>query len=262
MFCPGHSVVEPVSFSVPPPCQDADTVRHHVILGEALSHEALQKGGHRNSLLGPAHWLVFYNHSGQVCRGGGLGACSLCSRDHPSWETPPEPLPASLQPQGEGKMLGGGLSLPLPPSARGEPRAARRPHAGGPWALTVWPVGGPDCGLKPLPAQPRRVPAGKRLRPRGKSWAGEGGCSELGGASWPGWQGGPGQGGGGRKEGLGAPPQEHLTLCPPPTPGKMRKLLPEIPLQSGLPAAGEDEGSALALCSAGVSAPRATPSPC
>ncbi|KAF6313567.1 stabilin 1 [Rhinolophus ferrumequinum] len=44
---------------------DADTVRHHVILGEALSAEALRKGGHRNSLLGPAHWLVFYNHSGQ-----------------------------------------------------------------------------------------------------------------------------------------------------------------------------------------------------
>ncbi|XP_012920874.1 stabilin-1 isoform X2 [Heterocephalus glaber] len=44
---------------------DADTVRHHVILGEALSVEALQRGGHRNSMLGPAHWLVFYNHSGQ-----------------------------------------------------------------------------------------------------------------------------------------------------------------------------------------------------
>ncbi|XP_033612788.1 stabilin-1 isoform X1 [Fukomys damarensis] len=44
---------------------DADTVRHHVILGEALSTEALQRGGHRNSMLGPAHWLVFYNHSGQ-----------------------------------------------------------------------------------------------------------------------------------------------------------------------------------------------------
>uniref|UniRef100_A0A8C4M2Y6 Stabilin-1 n=1 Tax=Equus asinus asinus TaxID=83772 RepID=A0A8C4M2Y6_EQUAS len=44
---------------------DADTVRHHVVLGEALSVEALQRGGHRNSLLGPAHWLVFYNHSGQ-----------------------------------------------------------------------------------------------------------------------------------------------------------------------------------------------------
>ncbi|KAF7463096.1 hypothetical protein GHT09_010396 [Marmota monax] len=44
---------------------NADTVRHHVILGEALSVEALRKGGHRNSLLGPAHWLVFYNHSGQ-----------------------------------------------------------------------------------------------------------------------------------------------------------------------------------------------------
>ncbi|KAM5280077.1 stabilin-1 [Ctenodactylus gundi] len=44
---------------------DADTVRHHLILGEALSVEALQKGGHRNSLLGPAHWLIFYNHSGQ-----------------------------------------------------------------------------------------------------------------------------------------------------------------------------------------------------
>ncbi|XP_069874692.1 stabilin-1 [Dipodomys merriami] len=44
---------------------DADTVRHHVILGEALSVEALSKGGHRNSLLGAAHWLVFYNHSGQ-----------------------------------------------------------------------------------------------------------------------------------------------------------------------------------------------------
>ncbi|KAM9680709.1 stabilin-1 isoform 1-T1 [Dama dama] len=44
---------------------DADVVRHHVILGEALSTEALGKGGHRTSLLGPAHWLVFYNHSGQ-----------------------------------------------------------------------------------------------------------------------------------------------------------------------------------------------------
>ncbi|XP_036187884.1 stabilin-1 isoform X6 [Myotis myotis] len=44
---------------------DADTVRHHVVLGEALSSETLQRGGHRNSLLGPAHWLVFYNHSGQ-----------------------------------------------------------------------------------------------------------------------------------------------------------------------------------------------------
>ncbi|XP_048211831.1 stabilin-1 isoform X1 [Perognathus longimembris pacificus] len=44
---------------------DADTVRHHVILGEALSVETLSRGGHRNSLLGPAHWLVFYNHSGQ-----------------------------------------------------------------------------------------------------------------------------------------------------------------------------------------------------
>lgn len=46
--------------------QDIDTVRHHVILGEALSVEVLRKGGHRNSLLGSAHWLVFYNHSGQV----------------------------------------------------------------------------------------------------------------------------------------------------------------------------------------------------
>ncbi|EPY84643.1 stabilin-1 [Camelus ferus] len=44
---------------------DVDVVRHHVILGEALSMEALRRGGHRNSLLGPAHWLVFYNHSGQ-----------------------------------------------------------------------------------------------------------------------------------------------------------------------------------------------------
>nr|XP_020038120.1 stabilin-1 isoform X5 [Castor canadensis] len=44
---------------------DADAVRHHVILGEALSRETLSKGGHRNSVLGPAHWLVFYNHSGQ-----------------------------------------------------------------------------------------------------------------------------------------------------------------------------------------------------
>lgn len=42
-------------------------MRHHVILGEALSLEALLRGGHRNSLLGPSHWLVFYNHSGQVC---------------------------------------------------------------------------------------------------------------------------------------------------------------------------------------------------
>lgn len=49
-------------------------VRHHVVLGEAISAETLSKGGHRNSLLGPAHWLVFYNHSGQVCRDwAGLG---------------------------------------------------------------------------------------------------------------------------------------------------------------------------------------------
>lgn len=51
---------------VTPLWQDIDIVRHHVILGEALSVEVLRKGGHRNSLLGPAHWLVFYNHSGQV----------------------------------------------------------------------------------------------------------------------------------------------------------------------------------------------------
>ncbi|XP_004715325.1 stabilin-1 [Echinops telfairi] len=44
---------------------DLDTVRHHVILGEALTVKDLRRGGHRNSLLGPAHWLVFYNHSGQ-----------------------------------------------------------------------------------------------------------------------------------------------------------------------------------------------------
>ncbi|XP_060060520.1 stabilin-1 isoform X2 [Erinaceus europaeus] len=44
---------------------DADVVRHHVVLGEAISAETLSKGGHRNSLLGPAYWLVFYNHSGQ-----------------------------------------------------------------------------------------------------------------------------------------------------------------------------------------------------
>ncbi|KAI4563713.1 hypothetical protein MJG53_016287 [Ovis ammon polii x Ovis aries] len=53
----------PLSFSSS--LQDSDVVRHHVILGEALSTEALGKGGHRSSLLGPAHWLVFYNHSGQ-----------------------------------------------------------------------------------------------------------------------------------------------------------------------------------------------------
>ncbi|KAI4532354.1 hypothetical protein MG293_017619 [Ovis ammon polii] len=53
----------PLSFSSS--LQDSDVVRHHVILGEALSTEALGKGGHRSSLLGSAHWLVFYNHSGQ-----------------------------------------------------------------------------------------------------------------------------------------------------------------------------------------------------
>lgn len=85
---------EPPSYSIRLPGQDADTVRHHVILGEALSVETLQRGGHRNSLLGPAHWLVFYNHSGQVCGGGGLGVCNLCSRDQLSRETP-SPPPAS-----------------------------------------------------------------------------------------------------------------------------------------------------------------------
>lgn len=67
---PGRSgVLEPLSLSFS--LQDLDVVRHHVILGEALCTEALRRGGHRNSLLGPTHWLVFYNHSGQV--GGGVG---------------------------------------------------------------------------------------------------------------------------------------------------------------------------------------------
>ncbi|KAK2091262.1 stabilin 1 [Saguinus oedipus] len=66
---------------------DADTVRHHVILGEALSMEALGKGGHRNSLLGPAHWIVFYNHSGQ------LGASNLCSGEPPGPGVPPDLMP-------------------------------------------------------------------------------------------------------------------------------------------------------------------------
>lgn len=97
--------------SVSSSLQDSDVVRQHVILGEALSTEALGKGGHRNSLLGPAHWLVFYNHSGQVGTGQGvgkgdpapstlllntpfllefphLGTSSLWSRDGPSRETP------------------------------------------------------------------------------------------------------------------------------------------------------------------------------
>lgn len=90
MYCPGHLVVPGVPELLS--CQDADTVRHHVILGEALSSESLQRGGHRNSLLGPAHWLVFYNHSGQVCRGRGLGACNLHPRDHPAWRLSPEPV--------------------------------------------------------------------------------------------------------------------------------------------------------------------------
>ena len=64
-------IARPLSFSSS--LQDSDVVRHHVILGEALSTEALGKGGHRNSLLGPAHWLVFYNHSGQVGTGQGVG---------------------------------------------------------------------------------------------------------------------------------------------------------------------------------------------
>lgn len=85
---------EPLSFSIWLPGQDADTVRHHVILGEALSVKTLQRGGHRNSLLGPAHWLVFYNHSGQVCGGGERRVCNLCSKDQLSWETP-SPLPTS-----------------------------------------------------------------------------------------------------------------------------------------------------------------------
>ena len=89
-------------------------MRHHVILGEALSTESLQKGGHRNSLLGPAHWLVFYNHSGQVCGGRGLGACKLCSRDHPSWRPPP---PRPPPPKVRVVSVGGGLSLLLSSSA-------------------------------------------------------------------------------------------------------------------------------------------------
>lgn len=82
---PGHSgVLEPLSLSFP--LQDLDVVRHHVILGEALSTEALRRGGHRNSLLGPTHWLVFYNHSGQV--GGGVGEHRRPCPGHPALEHP------------------------------------------------------------------------------------------------------------------------------------------------------------------------------
>lgn len=61
-------------------------MRHHVVLGEALSMETLRKGGHRNSLLGPAHWIVFYNHSGQVWGSG--------SKETLAWAPIPEdPFP-------------------------------------------------------------------------------------------------------------------------------------------------------------------------
>lgn len=70
-------------------------MRHHVILGEALSTEALGKGGHRTSLLGPAHWLVFYNHSGQVGTGRGAG------KGDPAPGTPPRaPLSFGVPPLG------------------------------------------------------------------------------------------------------------------------------------------------------------------
>lgn len=170
--------------------------------------ETLQRGGHRNSLLGPAHWLVFYNHSGQVCPG----------------RPPPRPPPA-LSPTARVAVLGGGLSLPPHSAARGEPCAARRPGAGGPWLLTVWPGGGPDRGLKPLSAQPRRVPAGETPRPgAGRVW-GEELRGFRAGRCWLAWL--PGRGtrsGSERKEGrFGGPtprppdspqpPQEKCVNC-------------------------------------------------
>lgn len=88
-------------------------MRHHVILGEALSTEALGKGGHRTSLLGPAHWLVFYNHSGQVGTGRGAG------QGDPAPGTPPRaPLSFGVQgwpPQSMGLRQVWGASLACSP---------------------------------------------------------------------------------------------------------------------------------------------------
>uniref|UniRef100_A0A6I8N7Y5 Stabilin 1 n=1 Tax=Ornithorhynchus anatinus TaxID=9258 RepID=A0A6I8N7Y5_ORNAN len=45
---------------------DANTVKYHVILGETLTPSDLRSGVHKNSMLGPAYWLMFYNINNQV----------------------------------------------------------------------------------------------------------------------------------------------------------------------------------------------------
>uniref|UniRef100_F7EKW5 Stabilin 1 n=1 Tax=Ornithorhynchus anatinus TaxID=9258 RepID=F7EKW5_ORNAN len=49
-----------------PATADANTVKYHVILGETLTPSDLRSGVHKNSMLGPAYWLMFYNINNQT----------------------------------------------------------------------------------------------------------------------------------------------------------------------------------------------------
>lgn len=222
--------------------------------------EALQRGGHRNSLLGPAHWLVFYNHSGQVCG----DKKTLHSRGH---------IPFGVLPSGSLQPLIQGLPV------LGDPHPWRwsQPWAP-PWLVTPrvrvgWgelgsascPTPQPEVNHVPLEGPVLEAPGrslfglsgvltvgssrclhshAEALRVRGWGWrraaaelragrcllAGSGTSSGVGELSaCP----------GGRKAGLLVPaPGAHDSLLSHPL-GKMRKLHPEIPLHSGLPAGGE-----------------------
>uniref|UniRef100_A0A7N4PTT9 Stabilin 1 n=1 Tax=Sarcophilus harrisii TaxID=9305 RepID=A0A7N4PTT9_SARHA len=59
-----YTLFVPTNGSLPPlsllPLQDMETVKRHVLLGEALTPDALRPGMHRNSLLGSSYELIFY----------------------------------------------------------------------------------------------------------------------------------------------------------------------------------------------------------
>uniref|UniRef100_A0A4X2LLZ9 Stabilin 1 n=1 Tax=Vombatus ursinus TaxID=29139 RepID=A0A4X2LLZ9_VOMUR len=62
-------VCHPLQVPPPVPCsfsQDLETVMRHVLLGEALTPDAMRPGMHRNSLLGSSYELIFYIRPGDL----------------------------------------------------------------------------------------------------------------------------------------------------------------------------------------------------
>ncbi|XP_038627991.1 stabilin-1 isoform X1 [Tachyglossus aculeatus] len=66
VFVPTNQSVEEYERSADQKSLDANTVKYHVILGETLTPSDLRSGVHKNSMLGPSYWLMFYNINNQT----------------------------------------------------------------------------------------------------------------------------------------------------------------------------------------------------